>query len=130
MMDRFFFIIYNSYYKHGKNEKDTPVVTVGMILGIAVFCLAMLVIAIAYMITSPELKRPFAMEELMPVLFLYCILYYLLVVKNKKYNKIYNLYKENEFLNSRTARLLAWSIVFISILSPFIFAYLKVYVFT
>lgn len=121
-MNRLFYIIYNSYYKHGEYKNDTPSLTVGGIFLIFFYSIGSTGLIIIRLINnplfrhSPKLGKPI---QLLITIF-YGIIVYFIFYHNKRYQKIYETYKEDVFLNSKLVKHLGFFIVFFVILFPFI----------
>jgi len=125
-MDKIFYIIYNSYYKHGNYKKDIPIVTVGGLVLFGLFSIFVAIFMLIYWIQTPYAKFPHANRFFM----LFCtvlfgtITYYLFFY-NERYLKIYDKYKSNVFLNSFTAKFFGFSILIIIYLIPFIICFAR-----
>jgi glucan phosphoethanolaminetransferase (alkaline phosphatase superfamily) len=125
-MNRLFYIIYNSYYKHGEYKNDNPSLTVGGIFMGCFFCIALSILNIIGWINPLYYRLPKLSK---PILFLITILFgiivYFVFYHNKRYQKIYETYKENIFLNSKRAKYLGFLITILIIISPFILALVR-----
>lgn len=129
MIDKLFYIIYNSYYKHGEYKNDNPSLTVG---GIFVGCFFGIGLSIKSIInfTNPlfdPVNNPAAKasKPLMLLVTLICgVLVYFVFYHNKRYQKIYEQFKEDGFLNSKLAKYLAFTTAILIIISPLILALL------
>jgi hypothetical protein len=112
MIDKLFYIIYNSYYKHGSYKNDTPPLTVFGIFTIAFFSVWGLIVDIIhwsidknfYIKRTPHLDHRWYI--LGGALITYFLFYY-----NKRYKDIYLKYKDNKALDSRFVRILGFVIV-------------------
>jgi len=140
-MDQLFYVIYNSYYKHGNYKNDMPPLTVGGIFTIMWLTLALTIFTIFFNDTFslPQDQRIIAAKELSIeenkplfylVLFASALLTYLLFYFNKRYEKIYLKYQDNVALNTTFAKYLAFSIAVVVILSPLFTVMLKNKIYT
>lgn len=122
MINKLFYIIYNSYYKHGEYKNDIPSLTVGGIFLGCFFSISFLIVIIIGLIDDPLHYRLPKLSK--PILFLITILLgiivYFVFYHKKKYKKIYETYKKDVFLNSQFAKYLGFTISFIIIISPLI----------
>ena len=122
MINKLFYIIYNSYYKHGEYKNDIPSLTVGGIFTMCFFSISFLIVMIVGLIDNPLhyhlsiLSKPI----LSFITILFGIIVYFVFYHKKKYKKIYETYKEDVFLNSQFAKYLGFSISIFVILSPLI----------
>ncbi len=125
-MDFIFYIIYNSYFKHGNYKNDIPPLTVGGIFTVVFFCLTLLIKGIrAYVLYG---NVPFAGFEKnhAPIVGFFCaIAAYLMFYRNKRYINIYNQFKDNQFANSWPGKILGWMAIILLMLSPFIFTSIR-----
>ena len=124
MYNFIFYVIYNSYYKHGSYKNDMPPYTVFFIFVIVFYSQLLFLIELYHVIQNPY-TRTIGPKSIRYLAFLCFIPTYLLFYSNKKYNVIYNTYKEDTFANSLLAKLMSWAIVVILILSPFIFGLIR-----
>lgn len=118
-MNKLFYIIYNSYYKHGKYKKDNPPLTVWGIFLVFFFSFSYSIAIIIGWINPlyyrlPKINKPMM---LLVTVFFGTIVYFLFY-HNKRYHKIYETYKDDVFLNSIIAKYLGFFIAFFIILSP------------
>ena len=121
-----FYIIYNSYYKHGNYKNDIPSLTVGGIFTVTFFCLVLLVKGIySYCLYGNVPFTGFEKNNVLIVGFLCATLVYLVYYHNKRYIKIYNRFKDNAFANSWPGKIAGWLILFLLMASPFIFISIK-----
>lgn len=122
MINKLFYIIYNSYYKHGEYKNDTPSLTVGGIFLVFFFSIGYSGLIIIKLLNDPFFLYLPKLSK--PILILFTILFGIIVFfmfyHNKWYQEIYLTYKEDVFLNSKLAKLLGFFIVFFIILSPLI----------
>ncbi len=122
MINKLFYIIYNSYYKHGEYKNDTPSLTVGGIFLVFFFSIGYSGLIIIKLLNDPFFLYLPKLSK--PILILFTILFGIIVFfmfyHNKRYQEIYLTYKEDVFLNSKLAKLLGFFIVFFIILSPLI----------
>jgi len=126
-MNRLFYIIYNSYYKHGKYNNDNPSLTVG---GMFLVFFLSICLDIAFLIKLMEdplfLNFPKKSKPIMLlVISMFGSIVYFLFFYNQKHHKIYEIYKEDVFLNSKTAKYLGFFIVFFTIVSPLIIGLIR-----
>ena len=130
IFDKFFYIIYNSYYKHGDFKNGHPTWTVGGIFTFWLFALTLLLdfILITYSHNTMSLlpiNNPYRYGRLepSPAKFLglidFGIIYFFFFFRNR-YNKIYEKYKCDEYLNSKKAKRIGYSVLILSFVSPFI----------
>ncbi len=119
-MNKLFYIIYNSYYKHGEYKNDIPSLTVGGIFLIFFYSIIKSVLIIVGWINPVYYQINFDK----PLRFLFFVLYgfivYFLFYYKKRYKSIYNMYKENEFLNSKKGKILGFCSVILVIVLPII----------
>lgn len=127
-MNKLFYIVYNSYYKHGQFKNDIPSLTVAGIFAIMFFSLILFGLFIigwiypeyAYAKISKSNKSIHHFIAIFCCLVTYFAFYY-----NKRYIKIYQTYKDSEFLNSSTAKFQAFLFIVLVILSPIILALIQ-----
>ena len=120
-----FYIIYNSYYKHGNFKNDMPAYTVFFIFTISFFCQMLFLIGLWDLIDDPyTIAEISKLANIFFFLSCFAITYFLFYV-NKRYIIIYNTYKDNSFANSRLGKFMGWSFIILSILSPFIFIIIR-----
>ena len=120
-----FYVIYNSYYKHGNYKNDNPPFTVFFIFVIFFFCQLLFLIELYRVIQDPY-TRVIASKSILRVLAFSCFIpTYLLFYLNRKFNVIYDTYKADLFANSFTGKILGWFILIFFILSPFIFSLIR-----
>jgi hypothetical protein len=121
-MNKLFYIIYNSYYKHGEYKNDNPSLTVWGIFLIFFFSISLDIVIITKLINDPlflhfqKPSKPFILLGLV----LFGALVYFLFFHNKRYYEIYETYKENIFLNKKSTKYWGFFIVFFIIVSPLI----------
>jgi len=125
-MDRFFYIIFNSYYKHGSYRKDIPSVTVfGIFVGFF-FGLILLLIEVNEFFKNPRFKG-LGMEKTDYYLLgiLSAAIVYFLFYFRKRYAVIYEKYKDSRFLNSKGAKILGFCVAVLFIISPLLFGIVR-----
>ncbi|MFB5945715.1 hypothetical protein [Albibacterium profundi] len=123
MMQKLFYIVYNSYYKHGEYRNDVPLVTVWGILVVSLASLTVFGIFAVHALLKPTARLPSQIKDTWMLIYIfYSVLYCVFFVFNKRYVKIYNRYKDDQFLNSKTGKAIAWAFVIFSFVSPFAFA--------
>ena len=122
MINKLFYIIYNSYYKHGEYKNDTPSLTVGGIFLVFFFSIGYSGLIIIKLLNDPFFLYLPKLINTILILFtiLFGIIVFFMFYHNKRYQEIYLTYKEDVFLNSKLAKLLGFFIVFFIILSPLI----------
>lgn len=122
-MNKLFYVIYNSYYKHGEYRNDIPLLTVWGIMVVSFVCLTILGIDVVHAFLNPTARLPILGKNTwMSILVFYSLLYYLFFVFRKRYLEVYNRYKDAQFVNSKTGKTIAWTFVIFSFVSPFAFA--------
>lgn len=126
LLDKLFFVIYNSYYKDGGYKNDIPSLTVGGIFGIFFLSLTLS----AYCIIGwvyPEYERlpHWSKSVLTLITLMFGVLTYFIFYHHKRYTKIYERYKGNEFLNGRIAKFGSFTIIIIGIIFPLILALVR-----
>jgi len=125
MIDRLFYIIYNSYYKHGKYQNDIPPLTV-----FGIFCMGLLSLIFTIFLCVYHLKDPYYFRHnpqppgqgvifIISIIITYFAFYY-----KKRYKEIYNKFKDISSYDTKHARFLAFSFMILLILSPLIEIYL------
>lgn len=126
MIDKWFYIVFNSYYKHGNFKNDHPTWTVGGIFTFAVFTIILTLTMIYGFITgdykTPDTKRYGTLEPSpgkVMLLIGFVIIYFSFFYK-KRHLQIYEKYKEDEFLNSVKAKRIAFLLVILVYLLPII----------
>ncbi len=106
MINKLFYIIYNSYYKHGEYKNDTPSLTVGGIFLVFFFSIGYSGLIIIKLLNDPFFLYLPKLSK--PILILFTILFGIIVFfmfyHNKWYQEIYLTYKEDVFLNSKLAK--------------------------
>ena len=117
-----FYIIYNSYYKHGNFKNDVPAYTVFFIFRFSFFCQMLFLIGLWDLINDPYTNAEISKLANI-IFFLSCLaITYFLFYLNKKYVVIYNTYKNDLFANSHLGKFMGWSFIILSILFPFLSA--------
>ena len=125
-MDKLFYIIYNSYYKHGDFKKDIPVATVGGIFLFCVYSIFAAVFMVFYWISTPHSMLP----KIARVIILFSVIIFgaitfFLFFYNKRHLKIYERYKDNLFLNSSGGKILGFTVLIFIYLMPLIICFLR-----
>lgn len=119
LLDKLFYVVYNSYYKHGEFKNDIPPLTVGGIFGIMLLCMALSVFCILGWINPVYAKLPKLNKVILTLVMLFFgALVYFIFYYDQRYRKIYNLYKENKFLNSQAAKIECFAFIIVVILLP------------
>jgi len=121
MTDKLFYIIYNSYYKHGKFHNDIPPLTVFGIFCVAANSIIMTLVSIAYLYGDPLYLRNNHLPNkglyfLTSIVFTYFTFYH-----NKRYQKIYKKHSKNKAYDELYSKVIAFSIMVLFIITPFIF---------
>lgn len=125
-MDKLFYIIYNSYYKHGNFKNDIPVTTVGGIFLFCVYSIFTAVLMVFYWINAPHSMLPKTSRGI--ILFsviIFGAITYFLFFYNKRHLKIYERYKDNLFLNSFSGKILGFTVIIFIYLMPLIICFLR-----
>jgi hypothetical protein len=126
MIDRLFYIIFNSYYKNGGYKNDIPPFTVALIFGMALFSLIFdLNIIINWIINPTFLVRGGSKISTSLQAYLSLFGIYIWFFYKKRYISIYAKYINSEFLNSLTAKFIAFFTIKILILSPILIGVIK-----
>ncbi|RZK18830.1 MAG: hypothetical protein EOO86_09165 [Pedobacter sp.] len=126
MIDKFFFIIYNSYFKNGAYKNDNPPFAVGLIFGLALFSLVFDLKIITYWIIDPAFlvrggsKTSTTLQSLLCLFGIYIVFFY-----KKRYLSICTKYMNSEFLNSLIAKIIAFFTIVLLILSPLLIGLVK-----
>ena len=125
MIDKIFYIIYNSYYKHGEYKNDIPPLTVFGIFFYSIYSIIMLTVTFIDFIFDS--KTYFSHGNQTFFKFVMCgLITFFAFYYRKRYQAIYNRYKDNGFYNSKKAKFLAFTFIILVCLSPMIFAILSV----
>lgn len=124
-MIRLFYIIYNSYYKHGEYKDDIPTLTVGGIFSVSFYCIELSIINIIGFINPLYQKMKISGFKSFLISIISLVIVYFLFYHKKRYDKIYERYKDDIFLNSKTAKYFGFIIIVLIILSPFLLAMLQ-----
>lgn len=120
-MFKLFYIIYNSYYKHGNYRKDIPKLTVFGIFLVFTYSLIVLIFDIGKIISDPHTKNVGASSSLFYLIVgTAVLLVYLLFFNKEKYKMIYEKYKDDTFLNSKKAKVIGFFTIIFVILAPMI----------
>ena len=124
--DLTFYIIYNSYYKHGSYQNDMPAFTVFFIFAIAFFC-QLFFLRVVFRIIDNPYHRTLGMSrmEIYALSLLSALIIYFLDYYKKRNLLIYEGYKNNLFANSSLGKFVGWAFMGLSILSPFIFLLIR-----
>lgn len=113
-----FYVIYNSYYKHGNFKADVPNISVFGILFFTYWSIINSVIIIGKIAFNPY------RNDLMPSKYtsipLSILLVFALFFRKEKQCKIYNRYKSNDKLNTKRAKFIAFTLTIVAMLSTFI----------
>ena len=128
IIDKWFYVVYNSYYKHGNFTNDHPTWTVGGIFTVVVFCLIFLMdyareLYIYGLRNIPKTNVKYRVFEpstphLMGLIGFGVV--YILFFYKKRYELIYEAYKDDDYLNTKNAKFMAFALVIFVIISPFI----------
>ena len=121
MIDRLFYIIYNSYYKHGNYKNDIPPLTVFGLFAVALFSLGLCFIYAHYLVKDPDhfiKHQPISGKTVWMIGSLF--LTYFLFYYNKRYKKIYEKYKHITAYDSVQYKVIAFIIIFTLICSTII----------
>ena len=121
-MNRLFYIIYNSYYKNGEYKDDTPSLTVGGIFLICFFCSGLSILNIIGWVDPLYYHMKLSKTTVFLEIILFGSIVYFLFYHNKRYQRIYEKYKEDAFLNSQLAKFIGFFIVILIMISPFMLA--------
>lgn len=126
-MNYIFYTIYSSYYKNGNYKNDMPAYTVFIIFTLAFFCvLLMLAYLKVFLLEGAQVKTHGLEKYQIYLLGVFGgIITYFLFYYKKKYLIIYEKFKNNTFANSVLGRVTGWLVLFLLILSPFIFIYFR-----
>lgn len=129
MIDKLFYIIYNSYYKHGKFHNDSPPLTVFGIFCIATNSLLMMSVSSVYQYNDPLYLRKNHLPNRGIWLIISVALVYFTFYHNKRYQKIYEKYSHNLAYDALLQKVIAFTTMVLLIATPFIFAliYNKLY---
>lgn len=121
MFDKLFFIIYHAYYKKGNYTNDIPPVTVGGIFVVFFYCIYLNGVTIYQALLEIPYIKNTKIQSLFIVL-LFSFLVYACFFWRSRYKKIYIDNLDSQFLISKRAKIIGFSIVIFGILSPFITA--------
>ncbi len=114
MLDKFFYTIYNYYYSNGNYKKgQTPGLSVFLILGIVLFFVLLATYAILTTIIygSGNTTTPSRLSFCGAAFFSYTVIYFRFFFNKKSY-RIYEMYKEDKFLNSKKATRICFACLF------------------
>lgn len=119
MIDKIFFILHNAYYRDGQYGKDeTPNLTVCVLLGSVLFTWLVVFMALAphFGFEKPALaKLNTHLAGFGCLLVVYFSFYF-----RGRHKRIYDRYKDQRKLSTRTARVIAYISTFLLIVLPFI----------
>ena len=130
IMDKFFYIIYNSYYKHGDFRNDHPTWTVGGLFVFLIFAIILLLDLFLIRFSQNSISifpienhHKYSLFEPSPAKIVglagFAVVYFLFFFR-KRYEDIYEKYREEEFLNSKKAKRIAYTVLISIYLAPFI----------
>ncbi len=126
-MDFIYYIIFNTYYKHGNFKNDKPPFTVFFIWLLCFFCITLslkTIYEIVYL--GPYYKgKGFGKYSKYLIGILCGTLVYFMFYFNKRYVNIYLKYRNNHFANGLVAKLFTWFFVIFLIASPFLTIFLR-----
>jgi len=124
MTDKLFYIIYNSYYKHGKFQNDNTPLTVFGIFCIATNSLIMTLVSSVYLYGDPLYLRKNHLPHRGIYLITSIVLTYFAYYHKKRYQHIYERYSQNKTYDALYSKVAAFSAMVLLIVTPFIFALL------
>ncbi len=126
-MDFIFYIIYNAYYKDGNYKNDMPAFTVFILFTLAFFCILLMLADVKVLLTEGPYVKELGLKKYHIYLLglMGAVITYLMFYINKRYVNIYDTYKDSRFANGYTGKIIGWTGLFIMILSPFIFIYIR-----
>lgn len=125
-MDFIFYVIFNSYFKHGNYKNDIPPLTVGGIFAFLFFCMVLLIQGIyEYFQFGNVPVRSFGEIYTILIGWICAGLVYFIFYYNKRYIRIYNRFKDNKLANSWTGRILGWGLLAFLMFSPFMFVLIR-----
>ncbi|SOD92083.1 hypothetical protein SAMN06269250_3789 [Spirosoma fluviale] len=141
LIDKWFFVIYNCYYKGEDYKNNIPAFTVTILFAFVFFSTTFLLYSlyndfIKFIINNVAPTRSDTGSKhagittsnfLAALLFL--VISSLMFIKNKRYIVIYETYRSNQALSSYHAKYLAFSLIILVILSPILFAFIRNYYF-
>lgn len=121
-MDKIFYIIYNSYYKHGKYKNDIPPLTVFGIFCVSICSIGILVDFAYHLMEDPLYYRNKKQNGGVGVWFLCSVLItYFTFYHNKRYKSIYEKFKDFPQYDNMRYKIIAFTFMILLILSPIIF---------
>jgi hypothetical protein len=120
MIDRLFYIIYNTYYKHGNFKNDIPPLTVFGLFCMALFSVTLCFVYAFYLIGDPTYFRHNPPIGTGIYFIASIVLTYLLFYRNKRYETIYNRYKHIQTYDQWSVKIMAFAFVFLLIFSTFL----------
>ncbi len=126
MINKLFYIIYNTYYKHGNYKNDIPPLTVFGIFYTAIVSTCFSMITGIAMVNDPIFFNQHLPKIIMPLLLITSVaITYFSFYYKKRYKLIYNKYKDNLNYDSLFSKILAFTIIVILIISPFIIVLIR-----
>jgi hypothetical protein len=128
MLDKWFYIIYNAYYKHGNYRNGHPIYT-AVTLFAALFGLVWLSFEEVINIFFFENYISLYKEDL-PAILTSCVfmgLSYFLFMRKNRYEIIYNKYSNDKFLNSIQGKILGFLLLLLGCFSSILIAFLRNY---
>jgi len=123
-MDRLFYIVFNSYYKHGTYKNDIPPLTVFGIFCIAIFSNLLLLRDVILLLNDPMYFRTHKASGIIPYLIASAIITYFTFYYRKRYVKIYERYCHITLYNGILAKMIAFTLMIFLISLPILFALL------
>lgn len=120
-----FYVIYNSYYKHGNYKNDNPPFTVFFIFALTFFCQLLFLVEFYRYVQDPYI-RSIGSKSIEPFLALLSLIStYLVFYLNRRYEVIYNEHKDDLLANSFLGKFIGWSALIFFILSPFLLTLIR-----
>ena len=123
MIDRLFYIIYNSYYKHGNFKNDIPPLTVFGLFCMALFSITLCFVYAFYLISDPTYFRHNPPLGKSIYFIASIVLTYLGFYRKKRYKTIYDRFKHIQSYDQLPVKILAFTIVLLVIISPIVGAF-------
>jgi len=123
-MDRLFYIVFNSYYKHGTYKNDIPPLTVFGIFCIAIFSNLLLLRDVILLLNDPMYFRTHKASSIIPYLIASAIITYFTFYYKKRYVKIYERYCHITLYSGILAKIIAFATIIFLISLPVLFALL------
>jgi len=121
MIDRLFYIVYNSYYKHGKYKNDIPPLTVFGIFCVATFSILISIAYAIYLLKDPTYFRTHRAPSKTIYFISAALITYLLFYYKKRYKSIYDKFKDIEHYDTFKGKFIAFFIMVLIIISPIVF---------